>query len=251
MRKILVSFRRWAAILCLALAVINLHSATVLGSSIVASVPPTGELTLAGSVHVDGAPSVSGQTFFTGSTIAVAAASHSTLVLSSHGRLELSAETILKLDFTNDQIKGALKSGRLRIYAPAGVNARLMTEDATFAADSGQMAIFSVESVRDGGTTVSVEAGQVSISFGERRQLLNAGESLSTTVGSGSGSSGRPHLGSVKRNMLEFGLVGVLSIITLLLAGNGGGQEPLCFGGTIGGLSPVDNPPVPPPTICR
>lgn len=37
-------------------------------------------------------------------------------------------------------------------------------------------------------------------------------------------------MGALKRNALEFGLVGALSIITLLLAGNGGGDdEPIDF----------------------
>ena len=251
MRKILISFGRRAAFLCLSLAVFNLHSATVLGSSVGASVPPAGELTLFGNVHVDGELCVSGQTFFPGSTIAVASASYSTLVLSNHSRVELSAETILKLDFTDDQIKGALKSGRVRVYAPAGVSARLMTEGATLAADPGQMAIFSIESVRDGGTTVSVEAGQVEISSGDHRQLLTAGGSFSTAGESGSVVSGRPHLGGVKRNVLEFGLVGALSMITLLFAGNGGDKaEELCFGGTVTiGLSSPSFPVVPVP--CR
>src|ERR1044072_2790720 len=102
MRKILVSFSRWASILCLALAVINLHSAAALGSSVVVSVRPTGELILGGSVDVDGASAVSGQTIFPGSTFRSGANSPSMLNLHNHSRLEMSAETVLKLDFADD-----------------------------------------------------------------------------------------------------------------------------------------------------
>lgn len=234
MPKVLVSFSWRAAFLCLALAVFNPHSPTVLGGSALASVPPAGELILAGSVHVDGATAIPGQTFFSGMTFVVGAASRSTLTLGNHARLEMAAETALKLDFSDNQVTGTVTSGRLRVFAPAGVSARLMTEDATLVADSRQPAVFSVESERGGGTTISVEAGEVEMSFGNRTQLVTVGQMLSTLEGSPGVPNARKHLGSFKRNALEFGLAGLLSIVTLVLAGNGGRDEGMMnFGGTV------------------
>ena len=250
MQRIPVSCSRRAALICLAFAVFNLQSTTVLGNSVVTSVPPAGELTIAGSVHVDGAPAISGQTFFPGSTFRVAPSSLSTLTLRNRGRLELSAETILQLDFSDEMVTGALTAGRLRVLAPAGVTIRLTTTDATVLANSRQPALFSVESGRDGPTKVSVEAGQVELSFGNRTQLVSAGEALSTAVGLEALMNARPHLGGAKRQVLLHSLVGVLSIITLILAGNGGGEvEELCFGGTVTFGSPSSMPVIPDP--CR
>ncbi|HEX8650656.1 MAG TPA: hypothetical protein VF708_07430 [Pyrinomonadaceae bacterium] len=239
MRRIFISRSRRAAFLCLALSLLNLHSSSVLAADAKTSVPHAGDLTMAGAVHVDDAPAIPGQTIFTGSIFRVAAASRATLTLGNHTRLELSAETVLKLDFTESEAACALRAGRVRIMAPAGITARLMTKDAALRSDSGQPAIFSVESGSDGRTIIFVETGEVEMSVGDRAQSVSAGQTLSILGASATLTNGRQHLGAVKRNVLEFGLVGVLSVVTLLLAGNGGGEpDELTFGGTVCVLSP-------------
>lgn len=236
MSKIIVSFSRRAAFLCLALAVFNLHSATLLAASAGASTPPTGELTSAGGIKIDGALAVSGQTFFPGSTFVVAPASLSILTLRNHGRLELSAETTLKLDFSDDQVMGALEAGRLRIFAPAGVTARLMTSDATVLADSSQPVMFSVEKRREGATTVSVEAGQVEMSDGKSRQMVTAGQMLTTVGGSPTPANGRQHLSGGKKVGLGLGIAGLVAMIAIIFTGKED-EEELFFGCVHVGLS--------------
>ena len=77
------------------------------------------------------------------------------------------------------------------------------------------------------------------MSVGDRTQLVSAGQMFSTLGASLARTTGRAHMGALKRNVLEFGLVGALSIIILLLAGNGGGdEEGLSFGGRVCVLSP-------------
>jgi hypothetical protein len=244
MPKIFVSLLRRAAIFCFALAVFNLPSATVLGADERTETIPTGELTIAGGAHVDDVPAISGQTVFNGSTFRVAAASHSTITLGNHTRLELSAETILKLDFSKDQVAGVLKAGRVRVFAPAGVRARLITEDATTLTDSRQPSVFSVESGRDGGTTISVETGQVEMSEGNRRQLVCAGEFLSTAaVSSDTVVNARQHMSGGTKAGLALGIAGVIAIITLIFTGRSK-EESLSFGGCVPGspgASPMSN----------
>lgn len=167
MRRIVISCRRRTAFLCIALALLNLHSSSVLAADAITSVSDTVDLTLAGVVHVDAAPAISGQTIFSGSVFRVAAAALSTLTLGNHARLNLSAETVLKLDFEEDQVACTLRAGRVRIMAPAGINARLTTKDAALRSDPGQPVVFNVESGSDGGTIIFVETGEVETSVGE------------------------------------------------------------------------------------
>lgn len=245
MHRILVSFSRRAAFLCLALALLNLHPSTVLAADARTGVTPTGEITLSGGVHVDGAPAIPGQTLFPGSTFRVAAASHSTLALANHARLELSQETTLRLDFSDDQVTGVLKAGRLRVFVPAGVTARLMTADATVTADSPESAIFIVESGRGGGTTIMVEAGQVEMSEGIRLRVACEGQALSTAGVSETLARERLHFGGAKREVFLHSIVGVIAVIALILHRNRGGDEEndLNFGGTVCGLSPFAGDP--------
>lgn len=234
MRNIIVTLSRRAALLYLALAVFSLHSATVIsGADATTEVTPAGELSIAGSVYIDDAPAISGQTFFPGNTFCVAAASRSTLTLGNHGRLELSEETTIKLDFSDAQVTGALEAGRLRVYAPVGVTTRFVTGDATILADARQPAMFSVER-GSGGTTVSVETGQVEMSFDNRTRLVSEGQFLSTSGVSETMPSGRQHLSGGTKAGLALGIAGVIAIITFLFTG-GSDEETLTFGGCVPG----------------
>jgi hypothetical protein len=243
MQKTITSFSRRAAFLCLALMVFNLHTPTVLGADSKTEIPPAGELSLAGHVTVDEALAVSGQTFFSGSAINVGARSRSTLTLGNHARLELSAETALKLDFSNEQMSVTLKVGRVRLFSPVGVSARLMSAETSVLADSRQLALFVVETGRDGGTTVAVEAGKVEISFADRTQLVTAGQSLSTSRGSSTLSLVRQHPSGIKGDGLLSGIGGMLSTLALVLARSGNEGKPpedFSFGGTVTVASPYD-----------
>jgi hypothetical protein len=89
-----------------------------------------GEVTIASGVAVDGSTAVQGQTFFSGSSFNAARESQSILSLDNLGRLELSEEAALRLDFDGVALSGALEAGRLRVYAPRGVAADFATPDA-------------------------------------------------------------------------------------------------------------------------
>jgi hypothetical protein len=247
MRKIVVTFCRRAAFLCLAAAVLNLHPATVLGVSAGASMPPSGELTTIGRVMVDGAPGVSGQTFFPGSTCVVTAGSRSILTLSNLSRLKLSAETTLKLDFSDDNTTGVLEGGRLAVFVPSGVAARFLTENATVVSDSRQPATFSVEIEPSGETTVSVEAGQVEMGIGNRTRLVGAGQILSTPDGLQPLPNPRQHLSKGKKVVAGLGIALLGAIIAIMFTKSRDRIDPIDFGGCAQSLSPTNEPPRP----CR
>ncbi|HJU53162.1 MAG TPA: hypothetical protein VJ715_01275 [Pyrinomonadaceae bacterium] len=200
---------------CLAVAVMNLHPAAVLGASSGTPVPAAGVLSVSGSVLVDGTPGLSGQTCFSGSTFAVAERSRSTLTLHNRGRVELSAETTLKLDFNDESATGTLDGGRLRVFVPTGVAARFTAADAAVRSDSGQPALFTIETERGGATTVSVELGQVEMSDGKRTEAISAGQLLSTNGGSQPLPSPRQSLSGKQIATLGigFGLLGAVAAI--------------------------------------
>lgn len=238
MRKIAVSFCRRTALFCLAVAVMNLHPAAVLGASSGTPVPAAGVLSVSGHVLVDGTPGLSGQTCFSGSTFVVAERSRSTLTLRNRGSVELSAETTLKLDFSDESATGALDGGRLRVFVPAGVAARFTTADATVHSDSGQPALFSVEIERGGATTVSVELGQVEMSAGKRTEVVSAGQFLSTNGGSQPLPS--PRFSGKQKVILGigFGLLGAVAAIIFTRKP----AERLDFGGCVVTGSPGGDP---------
>ncbi len=239
MRKIAVSFCRRTALLCLAVAVMNLHPAAVLGASSGTPVPAAGVLSVSGSVLVDGTPGLSGQTCFSGSTFVVAERSRSTLMLRNRGRVELSPETTLKLDFSDESATGALDAGRLRVFVPAGVAARFTTANAAVRSDSGQPALFSVEIERGGATTVSVELGQVEMSAGKRTEVVSAGQFLSTNGGSQPLPSPRQRFSGNQKVILGIGLGLLGAVIAIIFT-----RKPaeLDFGGCVVVPSPGGDP---------
>ncbi|HYY57956.1 MAG TPA: hypothetical protein VE842_11535 [Pyrinomonadaceae bacterium] len=204
--------------------------------------PPSGELTTLGRVMVDGAPGVSGQTFFPGSTCVVTAASRSILTLSNLSRLKLSAETTLKLDFTDDKVTGMIEGGQLAVFVPSGVAARFMTTDATVVSDSRQPATFSVEIGRGGETTVSVEAGQVEMNVGNRTQLVSAGQILSTPGGSQPLPTPRQQFSKGKKIAAGIGIALLGAVIAIMLTGSPDRIDRTDFGGCVISLSPTNEP---------
>src|SRR5947209_12026792 len=81
---------------------------------------PSGDLNVVGTVMVDGERAESGRTIFSGATVETAEGALSTISLGRQGRVELSAESELKLIFTDSSLDGLLKSGSVRVSVPAG-----------------------------------------------------------------------------------------------------------------------------------
>lgn len=182
---------------------------------------PSGQVTSAAGLTLDGSPAVSGQTFFSGSTAGAAERSRPALALGNLARLELSGGTTLKLDFSATSLGGSLAAGGARVYAPQGVAASLTTADATVASDpAAGPALFGVQ-VSEEGTTLSVRAGRVEMRAGGRTLAAGAGQTLRAAHGSapepappqGHSLSGR------KKTGLFIGIAGALAAVILVIAG--------------------------------
>lgn len=165
-----------AAALFVAAALLNLSVAATNGAG---ATRRAGEVAYAAGLTLDGERATAGQTFFSGASFSTAANSASLLSLDNHGRVGLSEETALRLDFDAGALGGALERGALRVYAPRGVAADFTTADARVTSDASGDASFSLDA-RGGYTVVSVQSGALEVSAGGAARLLKAGESYTT-----------------------------------------------------------------------
>jgi hypothetical protein len=184
---------------------------------------PSGQVTAADGLRVDGSPALAGQTLFPGSTFEADDGSRPALGLDNLARLELSGGASLRLDFSASGVAGLLGAGGARVYAPDGVAASLTTADASVASDAGAgPALFSVL-VSEAGTTLSVQAGRVEMSAGGRALTAEAGQTLSAAHGSAPAPAPAPRQGNNlsgrKKAGLVLGIAGALAAVLVIIAG--------------------------------
>lgn len=134
----------------------------------------TGEITVQGNVTVNGQTAVSNSTVMSGSTIVTAADSSATISLGKTGRIELSADTSITLNFSDSSIVGVLSSGKARVSNAAGVATTVTTKDTTVIADAGQDDSFAVE-VECSHTHVDTIGGLVTMREGTSDKQVAAG----------------------------------------------------------------------------
>ena len=117
-------------------------------SSMVAFALPkdvTGEITVTGSVTVNGSNAVSGATVFSDATITTASGSSAVVSLGKLGRVEVQADTTVKLTFSEGSIVATMDAGKVRISNASGVAATVATKNGTFVGDNSQANNFLVE----------------------------------------------------------------------------------------------------------
>lgn len=153
-------------------AVLSVYSMVALAGAKVAS----GELLISGQVTVNGQKVISGGTLFSGSTIVTAENSSAIVNLSKMGRVELSPNSSLILNFTEDGVTGMLDKGVANISTIAGVSVNIATKDGTVVVDGSQATSFTVTTSR-GNTIVSTASGLAELRSGAASQQIAAGES--------------------------------------------------------------------------
>jgi len=147
--------------------------------SMVALAAPTGstaEISVTGQVTVNGQAAVSNSTVISGSTIVTGAGSTATVSIGKTGRVELSANSNVTLQFTDSSITGILSSGKATVTSGAGVAATLTSKDAVAIADAGQSDTFVME-VECSHTHVDALAGIVTMREGTNDKQVVAGTS--------------------------------------------------------------------------
>lgn len=153
-------------------AVLSVYSMVALAGAKVAS----GELSISGQVTVNGQKVISGGTFFSGSSIVTAENSSAIVSLSKMGRVELSPNSSLILNFTEDGVTGMLDKGVANVSTVAGVSVNIATKDGTVVVDGSQATSFTVTTNR-GNTVVTTAIGLAELRSGATTQQIAAGAS--------------------------------------------------------------------------
>lgn len=156
-----------------AIAILSVYSMVVLASP--AAKAPSGELSIAGQVTVNGEKAVSGGTIFSDSLINTAEKSTATVNLSKVGRVELAPSSNLKLSFTEKTIMGLLDNGTAHVLTLAGTSVNFTTKDGVVVVDGSQATSFTVNVVK-GVTSLTTHSGVAQLHVGSVVNQVAAGE---------------------------------------------------------------------------
>lgn len=216
-------FRRRAVSLCLAVAVLGMHTARG-GAQRQAAL--AGGLDFTGRVTVDGRDAITGATFFSGGRIATADDSEATINLSELGRVRYAPNSAGVLSFAGAATGGHLEAGLITVSKPGGVSATFTTKDGTVAADAREAAVFSID-ITGGGTVVSSLSGRVALRSGDVAREVAAGESAS--AGQGGAPTQGNSLSDDERLAIGLGITAVIVAVIILVAR---GDDDSQFGGS-------------------
>jgi hypothetical protein len=202
----------------------------------------TGEITVTGQVTVNGQPAVSGATIVSGSSIMTSGNSSAIVSLGKLGRVEVSADSNVTLNFTDNSMTGSVDAGQIRVMNNAGIGATFTTKNSTVVADAGQANTFAInvgcgDEAKCAQTIVSTTSGLVSVKDGGNNKQVAAGTDVS--VGNPSQQGCKPCL-RPNPNPGVFPVGGGGGTAAALIAAVAGGAAALIYFATRGGDS-VDN----------
>ena len=159
-------------------AVLSVYSMVVLATP---GAKTSGELSVSGQVSVNGLKMISGGTVFSDSTISTAAQSSASVSISKVGRVDLAANSYLRLSFAANSITAMLESGSAQVATFAGTTVNLTTKDGTIVVGGSQPTIFTVRASR-GHTSVATLSGIAQFGAGGSVKQIAAGESATAGV---------------------------------------------------------------------
>ena len=149
---------------CLMLAVFSTYTMTAAAASDNKSL--MGELIVSGhnltgtkaSATINGEQAFSGRTFFSAGTIATPEDASATVKLGKLGFINLSPNSNLSLNFSENKISGTLTAGQIKVFNNEGVEVNIQTPDSLISNEAQQKGIFSVD-IQDGTTKAFAENG--------------------------------------------------------------------------------------------
>ena len=172
------SWSRKSIATVVAVAVLSVYSMVALAG---AGAKASGELSVSGQVTVNGQKMVSGGTVFTDSTISTAPQSSASVSIAKVGRVELSANSNLRLSFTDGSISAMLETGSAQVSTLAGTTVNLTTKDGTVVVDGKEATSFMVSASR-GRTSMTTLSGVAQFRTGTTVKQVAAGESAMAGV---------------------------------------------------------------------
>jgi len=192
------------------------------------------ELSVFGEITLNGQKAISGVTLFSESDIITAPGSSASVSLGKLGRIELAANTKLRLCFADNSISGLLAAGRARFSTAADVSLDLTTPDGSVLVD-GSQATSLVVNAADGNTSVSTETGQAELCSHNVTTTIAVGEIGATRSTQGTrkdDNDNKPHGGSFWAAWLATGSV-IAAAIWVVTHEKQAHENDLDFGGTV------------------
>ncbi len=138
------------------------------------TVDTPGEISVSGQVTINGQPAVSNATVLSGSVISTGANSSAVVSLGKLGRIEVSSDSIMTLNFGTNNIIAVVDAGKVRVSSSVGTATTATTKNATFIADSAQANNFGLE-VECSHTHVDTTSGLVTMREGSSDKQVAAG----------------------------------------------------------------------------
>jgi len=164
--------RKFIAV-CVAVAVLSVYSMVVLATP---GAKASAALSVSGQVTVNGQKVISGGTLFSDSTISTANQSAASVSIGKLGRVELGANSNLRLTFSDTGINAMLETGSAHVSTLVGTSVNFSTKDGTVVVDGSQATSFTVNASH-GRTSMSTISGLAQFRSGSSVKQVAAGES--------------------------------------------------------------------------
>lgn len=186
-------------------------------SSIAAAAAPAvlmGELTIEGAsgVSVNGERAASGRSISSSSVVATSTDSSAVINLGKTGKIELSPNSSINLNFDEKTISGSINEGNVKVSTAPGVAVKFAAKTGELTNEASELNVFSVEA----NGKIVAETGTL---------FLNNGETV-TQVG-GQQTGGQTKDDEMKAVYLPIALIaGAVVTIVIIAAAAGGDDEP-------------------------
>lgn len=175
-----------------------------------------GDLSVRGTVTLNGMNTAGGATVFDGGHIKTGNNGSATINLGRLGQIELGADSELVLKLENSLIGGNLRTGHATVSAPIGTGVNVMTADGVAATEGREATVLSVDVVC-GNTRVTSTKSDARLMAGNRVEIVAAGQEVAV----GTQSAQAPNC---KRLAVVAPATGISTgaLAALLIAGIGG-----------------------------
>ncbi len=170
-------------------ATVGIFQSLITGTALAQITPQTaGDLSVRGSVTLNGVNAGNGATVFNGGQIKTGSNGTAIINLGKMGQVELASDSELVLKLDSGTIGGNLRSGRATVSAPAGIGVNLLTADGVAVAEGKDATVLSVD-VACGNTRVTSSRSEAKVTSGNRVEIVAAGQEVA--VGAQAGSASR------------------------------------------------------------
>jgi hypothetical protein len=186
----------------------------VTNSAIAQTSKASGELSVTGSVMINGTQAISGATVFNDTKVKTSRNGAATVNLGKLGRVQLGPESEMTLRFSDGNIGGNLNAGRAVVSAPAGVSISVATTEGVATSDGKDAASLTID-VTCGNTRVAASRSAAKVTSGSKVEYVAAGNEVAV------GAQGAPRCARLSTAGQQQGL-SPGAIAALIIAGVGG-----------------------------